>query len=504
MKGIKKFLFNVLLVTISSLIIRTIGMAFQVWLSNTIGAEGIGLFQLILSVYSLGITFAISGSRLAVTRLVAEELGVRRERGARAALRLCLIYGLTFGMLSGGVLFWGAGFIGETWLGDARTIPSLKILALGLPLLSLSSVFSGYFTAVRRVMKSAVAQLSEQLTSVLLTVMLFTRFFAGDFEQACVMIVVGILIGDIVCLILQWVFYLQDIRKYSRSGNPPPKLFPRMIRIAVPVALGAYISSAMRTLQHLLVPAGLKKSGLSGESALASYGTIHGMVLPIMMYPSVLFFTLSDLLVPYLAQYKARGDHRALEDIISKVLRAGLNSALWIMGFFLFYAEDMSALVYKTLEPASYMRVLAPLIPLMYLDTLVDGILKGIGEQVHTMLFNSAESFLSVIAIYFLLPLYAIDAYIGILLVARTFNFSLSLCRLVAVTSYRISVSAILKAGLCLVGAFSFSGLLDNAFALPAFTRIISYTALDLALLFLLFPDLPHSLSTLFRQKSVS
>ena len=121
MKNVKALLINILWLTGTSLLIRVVGVGFQVYLSNTIGAEGIGLFSLILSVYTLFITFALSGIRLAVTRLVSEELGVSNPSGARAALRRCVVYAAAFGLLASLALFFGAPAIGTHWIGNTKS-----------------------------------------------------------------------------------------------------------------------------------------------------------------------------------------------------------------------------------------------------------------------------------------------------------------------------------------------------------------------------------------------
>ena len=95
MKG--NFLYNTVILTVSDLLMRCIGMAFQVWLAGRIGSAGIGLFQLILSVGSFTMTLAISGIRFGTTRLVSEELGRGSTRGAVAVISRCVVHALVFG-----------------------------------------------------------------------------------------------------------------------------------------------------------------------------------------------------------------------------------------------------------------------------------------------------------------------------------------------------------------------------------------------------------------------
>lgn len=133
MRKLKLFLINAAILTLTSLVIRTTGVFFSVYISNKIGALGMGLYQLIMSVYSFAITVASSGAGLASTRLVAEELAHGSHTGIKRAMRRCVCYSAFFGLLAWALLFFNAPFIGEVWLGDRRTISSLYLLSINLP-----------------------------------------------------------------------------------------------------------------------------------------------------------------------------------------------------------------------------------------------------------------------------------------------------------------------------------------------------------------------------------
>ena len=149
----KRFLFNALVLTATSLLMRTIGVSFNVFISNKLGAAGVGLFQLVMSVYTFAVTVATSGINLATTRLVTEELANGSETGAKKAVRRCLAYSILFGTGAAAGLFFFADSIAAVLLGDVRTVKSLYALSVSLPFIAMSAVLSGYFTAVRRVVK---------------------------------------------------------------------------------------------------------------------------------------------------------------------------------------------------------------------------------------------------------------------------------------------------------------------------------------------------------------
>ena len=158
----RRLILNTALMTGANLLMRCIAMGFQGWLAGRIGAAGIGLYQLVMSVELLATTFAVSGIRFAVTRLVSEELGLGRDGGVHGAMLRSALYALLFGAAAMFFLTRRAEPIGFLWIGDARTVLSLRILAFGLPCIALSSVLSGYFTACGRIWKPSLVHLIEQ------------------------------------------------------------------------------------------------------------------------------------------------------------------------------------------------------------------------------------------------------------------------------------------------------------------------------------------------------
>lgn len=462
MKRVKLIFLNFLTVTGASLFLRIIGMSFQVYLSQKIGPAGLGLLQLVMSVYYLAATYAISGSRLAVTRLVAEELGTGKERGARKAIKICLRYALVISIAVALLLFVAAGSIGEHWLGDVRTILSLRILAFSLPFLATCAVLGGYFTAVRRLLKMSAALIAEQVFRIGATVFAVSVLLPKGLEYAIAGIAVGACIGEIASCVFLFFLYRADSRilKNKACSKDLPR---RMLQIAVPVALSAYITSFIRTVQQTLIPYGLRKSGASGERALAAYGTIQGMAIPLLMFPAVFLNAISDLIVPELAECQARGHPNRLSYIVNRVLNLGLLSAIGVFGLFFRYSAQLGTAVYQSNAAGYYIRILAVLVPIMYMDSLVDGMLKGIGQQVSSMGYNVIESLIGASLIYLLLPGYGITGYIFTLLLTRTLNFALSINRLRKFVPLKIRAGGIGKLFFAMVNALIISNLILTA-----------------------------------------
>lgn len=434
----KRLIMNTALLTGSSLAMSAISMAFQVWLAGRIGSAGIGLYQLVLSVAFLCTTFAVSGIRFAATRLVSEELGHERSWSVAAAMRRCFAYSLFFGLSAMAVLFSFAEPIGFLWIGDARTVKSLKLIAFSMPFLSLSSVMSGYFTACGRVWKPTVVHLGEQLITIGFVAYFLAHSPVGDIEKNCAAVMLGNVCGDVISFVCMLLFYLTDrhsVRDYSAQKL---KLTSRMLKVALPLAVSAYARSALSTLEHLLVPRGLKAAGFSADRALSGYGVIQGMVLPIVSFPACILMALAELIIPELTEAQVRGNDGDISKTVSSLIKKGLGYSSAVALVLFVFADKLGVRIYSSPEAGDYLRLLAPLIPIMYTDMVADGCLKGLGQQLWCMGINLLDALLGVLLVWQVLPVFALKGYICIIYFNECLNFALSIMRLRKVTRIRL------------------------------------------------------------------
>ena len=425
---------NTTLLTASGLAMRFVGMIWQVWLVSRIGDAGIGLFQLVISVSSLAATVAVSGIRYTTTRLVAEELGVERRSGAAQALASCMMYGLFFGLAAGLILMLLAEPLGFLWLEDARTVRPLMLIALEMPLTGIDAVMHGYFTAVGRVWKSVTIAVLQQIATIAATAALLAACPEGNLEYSCLAITAGQLLGcGAEILIMAIVYHTDRIRHGIRRKNSAvslPVMTNRMLTIALPLAATAYARSGLSTLQHLLVPTGLRASGLDTEAALAGYGAIQGMALPVILFPSCVMLAIAELIVPKLTAQQVQGQTQSIRHTSENILLKGLMFSAVTAALFLALGDPLGMALYDSREAGLYIQIFAWIVPVMYLDMLADGCLKGLGEMMFCMYVNIADAALSALLVWLTLPKWGIPAYLFMICFTETFNFLFSVIRL--------------------------------------------------------------------------
>ncbi len=444
---------------IVAVIMRAVAVAFNVYISNKIGAVAMGLFSLISTVYGFAITFATSGINLATTRLVAGALGdtanerskqiPQEKRGEiNCILKRCICYSAIFGSIASVVLFAFADVIGNDVLRDPRTVLSLKVLSVTLVPIAVSSVLGGYFSAVRQVYKNAVTQIFGQAAKIYACITFIALLGARDTESACLAVVAGGALAELISFVLGLALYLigrpktkeklDNIRKRAATKS--------VINNSLPLALSAYMRSALVTIEHILIPRGLEKSGSSRDMSLAAYGTVGSMVFPLVLFPSAITASFAGLLIPEVAESVATGDQRRIKGIVATVLETVLIFAIGCAGIMMSFSLELGKTVYPTSSTAGmYILMIAPLIPVMYLDTAVDSMLKGLGEHVYTMWVNIADAFISVVLVALLLPKMGINGYIVTVYFTELLNATLSITRLL--TKSRVKTHPLLWVG---------------------------------------------------------
>lgn len=190
-------LYNALLLTFVELLLRGVTMLFQRVLVAKIGAAGLGLLQLVLTVGGFAMTLGLAGLRVTAMYLCAEEYGKGSLSGMQCAIRCCLKTGTIISAIAGLILFFLSDYAAKTWIGDARVAWALRLLAVFLPVNCLCAILSGFFTACDRVRELAKVETVERLAGLALTAALLRLYAGQDAGKVCCAMVLG---SSLACL----------------------------------------------------------------------------------------------------------------------------------------------------------------------------------------------------------------------------------------------------------------------------------------------------------------
>jgi stage V sporulation protein B len=286
-------------------------------------------------------------------------------------------------------------------------------------------------------------------------VILLSYVIIDDMQSACVALVLGTTLAEIAAFSIHGLLYLCERKgKRGYTTHPDRALIRRLLPITVPTALSAYMRSALVTVEHLLIPYGLERSGASRDISLAAYGTVHSVVFPLVLFPSAISSAFAGLLVPEISESDAAGDKARIERIACRVLKTVLLYSIGVAGIMICLANEMGSVLFEASDTAKYIAIIAPLIPIMYLDTSVDSILKGLGHQLYSMVVNIADASLSVVLVWILLPRFGIMGYMITVYFTEIVNAALSIVKLLSATRVKVrSIDWIVKPLICIIAA---------------------------------------------------
>ena len=429
----RTILTNAILLTSISLLLKTAGLSYRAEVAQQVGQEGMGLYTLVQTVFLFTVTFSTAGLSTAVMRVVSENRSTGRS--CRNAVPHALLYALPLGGLAGLALYLGADGISAHFLADARAAAALRILSPSLPVMSAAAVLKGYFYARREAILPAVSDAMEQGAEMLFFLMAAQRIPLRTPEAGCAIIAMGTTVSELVsCLFLTLAY------RFRREKQGYTPVLRRFLRIALPVSGSSCMGAGLRAAENALIPRGLEATGASHARALTQYGQVRGMALPLIFYPAAFLSSIGSLLIPEIAGARAAGRERSQYGVILRVIRYTLLISFAVCGLLAAFSQELGELVYRDRELGRILLILAPLTPFMYLDPVVDGMLKGFDEQKAVLRYNILDSLIRLMMVWLLIPRLGFAGFMLVMYVSNILNPWLSVRRLWHVTGLRPSI----------------------------------------------------------------
>ncbi len=449
--------YSALMLTGVNLLLRFVSTSFQVFLSRKIGAEGIGLLQLVLSVGALAMTAGMAGIRTTTMYLTAEEIGRNRKQNVTWVLSGCFFYSI---LCSGAIalaLYFLAPYLAEHWVGNIHTISAIRLYCSFIPICCLCGVMTGYFTAANRIGTLAMVEIGEQIISMAVT-MAFLLLWAGtNSEKACQSVIFGSGFSAVFTLVILIIY---RIKERSAAGKRIA-VRKRILSTAIPLGLADNLRTGISTTENIMVP---KRLALYAgtESPLAAFGMVCGMVFPVLMFPAAIIFGLAELLIPELARCAAAGSKTRTKYLAMRSFRITLLYGFFFCGLEFIAARTLCSLLYQNQDAGVYLRYYALLIPMLYCDAITDAMIKGLGQQKISVRYNILTSALDVVFLFFLLPKYGMMGYFISFLITHLINFILSLRLLFKIVGNILPITMPIKTAIAAVLSIILSSLLTN------------------------------------------
>lgn len=430
LKKINIFIFNSSLLILSTLLLKGLTSVFDIYIATKIGSQALGTYTLLLSIYTFLITIASSGITLACTKLTSESLALNLKTEAKKYADNCIFISLFFGLISSILLLIFHNYITLFFLHNKIDDIPLIAIALGLPFISMTSAISGYFVATRHIYKNVISQVLEQSSKILFIYFLLNFSTSNDLSYTCFALILGDVLSEIIAFCTSFVLYKKEQKVLFRESKTKTNHISNILKIALPVSLTSFIKSGLSTLKQIIIPSKLVISGLTYNTAISKYGIISGMVMPLLLFPGIIMISFGGLLIPEISEYAAKKDYKKIEKITSYSLVITSIISILIAVLVMIFANGLNKAFYPNYTISKYLIFLAPIVVFIYIDIVVDSILKGLNAQVSVMFINIFDLVFTVSFIYFFVPILGTKGYIFSLYISEFLNFILSSLRL--------------------------------------------------------------------------
>lgn len=409
------FITGTLLLTFAGVLTRLIGFFYRIFLSRTIGAEGLGIYQLLSPVMALGFAVTAAGIQTAISRFVSTEIGKKNPEGARRYFYCGLIVSLLLSALTGFIIWKYADFIASAWLGDIRCAPLLSVLSLSFVPACIHACINGYYYGTKKTGVPALCQLTEQLVRVGSVYLLYCIHMQEQTPVPLSVTMWGIVLGEVASTLVS-VSFAKIPRGTKRVPSIPACLHGLAV-MAVPLTANRVVLNLFSGYETVMIPNRLKLFGYTSAEALGVYGILTGMAMSIIMFPSVVTNSVSVLLLPTISEAKAAGDDRLIRRTVTKTIRACLFLGFLCTAGFLFTGKYLGNLLFGNALAGTFIVTLGWICPFLYLSSTLSSVLHGLGYPGLTFCFNLAACGIRILFVLFAIPAYGIKGYLwGILL----------------------------------------------------------------------------------------
>jgi len=428
------FIGGAIILTAAGLISRILGFIYRIYLSNLIGSEGMGLFQLIFPLFSVVYMISSSGTFVGISKLVSQESAKGSTKNMNRVLKIGAIFSLLVSLICSVIFFFGADFISSSIIKEPRTMLAIKILSFAFPFCSLNTSIKAYFYGKKEMIIPASSQILEQIVRMTVIFIAADFFIQKGLVYACVLTVIGIIASEIFSFIHVYFCYKHSSlhTNYSNKKNITPitSLFKKLTYIVIPITANKTFTSILMSFECIIIPIKLQAFGMTNSAAMSLYGQLTGMALPLIFFPSILTNSLSISLLSTISEAKAVKNIKKISFTISKSLQLTSLISILSISVFLTYHSQLGMSLYNEPNVGNILLALAFICPFIYFRSTVNGILNGLSLHTEAFIHNVIGLTIRILIILFFIPEWGIKAYFIGLFISMFLVFILNISKI--------------------------------------------------------------------------
>lgn len=406
----RKFFKAVAVVTVFSVCEKFLGFLYRIYLSRAIGAEGVGIYQVALSVFGFLFTLIVSGTPITLSRLMMKYRAENQERRVAEVITAAVAYTLLIAVPVCLLLY----ILGDNLsflFADKRSLKVFFIILPGLIFTSVYSVLRGVFWGNKDFLPYSVIELLEEICMITVGIVVITLMHdkTNGAYGAGVAVIVSYLLS----------FTLATAVFFARKGKlaSPKSEFKPLIRASAPITAMRTVNSLAVSLVSVILPHRLIAAGFTESQTMSLFGSAAGQAIPLLFIPTTLIGSFTLVLIPEISENYYRKNSATLKRDVEKAIKFTSVLTCFFIPVFFVCGKQLGIIVFDSAECGEYLTASAFLMLFMGLSNITTSILNSIGCEVQTLLYCVVGGVLMLLSIWFL------PAYIGIYALLVGFSF---------------------------------------------------------------------------------
>ena len=404
-----------LLLTTAGLLARILGFFYRIFLSRTIGAEGLGIYQMIFPVYGIFFSLCAGSIQTAISRFIAAD-----PDHAKRTLLSGFSISFTLSLAAALMIRHFSEPLAEHILLEPRCAPLLSVMAFAIPCTSIHACICGYYYGKEKVSVPAASQLLEQMIRIFTVFLLVSVCIEKQIPVTVSLAVFGLVAGEAGSALFVLIFFLLFHEFHENTGRSY-SVGPALLALAAPLMANRLVLNLLQSTETIMIPERLTVYGLTRSQAVRTYGTLTGMAMPFVLFPSALVNSLAVVLLPVTARHQSAGNDSGIAAGISMSFRYSLYLGIFCIGVFTVFGDALGLQIFKSQDAGSFIQILAWLCPFLYLATSSGSILNGLGKTKLTFFHHLISLLVRIAFVWFGIPEFGIRACLWGMLASEIF-----------------------------------------------------------------------------------
>lgn len=406
-----------LILTISGILSRILGFLYRIFLSNLIGAEGMGIFQLIFPVLTFCVALSCGGIQIAVSRFVAES---KSKSQSFLVLVGSIIMSLILSSITCLILYNFATPISIHIIKNGVCAQLLKYASVTIPMTAFHSCICGYYLGLKKTFVPATSTIIEQVAKLFSLYIIGTVWIGNGIKITPLIAVFSMVISEFIGVIFCIIAICSE-KKYSFKIINLLKTIKVTFSVSYVLTLNKLMLTFLQCIEAILIPLVLVKSGESTSNALSLYGILTGMAIPVITFPSAINASVSTMILPTIAEANTSDNPDKVKNTTELSLWFSMVTGIFCIGIFLFYGDFIGSNIFGHPQAGKFIQILAWLCPFMYLSITLGSILHGLGKTNTAFVHNVIGTFIKLGFLWFIVPQIGITGYLWGILISNLF-----------------------------------------------------------------------------------